>query len=225
MNCPHCKSAKVLLCNTKTDLGYSQYRYRSCSKQFNERTHTLYNFIQYCTEVFMLAVHYYYRFRTSLDDVGELMKMGGIHLSHQTVHNCAQTFSVKLWLKLRQKRFGLTGKKWHIDATYVRVEGRWCYLYRAIDKAGNLVDVYLSDVRDSEAAEKFFYQAKKTTGCVPKEITTDKELALYSAIKNSFPVKTKHRDSKFMNNILESDHRLTKSRLSTLKRFKIYFVH
>jgi putative transposase len=138
----------------------------------------------------MLVVQYYYRFRTSLDDVVELMNMRGIHLSHQTVHNWAQTFGVELGLKLRKKRFGLAGKKWHIDATYIRVEGKWCYLYRAIDKAGNLVDVYLSDVRDSKAAEKFFNQAQKTTGCVPKQITTDKEPALYSAIKIHFQLRS-----------------------------------
>ncbi len=82
----------------------------------------------------MLAVHYYYRFRTSLDDVVELMQMRGIHLSHQTVHNWAQQFGVDLGLKLREKRYGQCGKKWHVDATYIRVERRWCYLYRAIDK-------------------------------------------------------------------------------------------
>ena len=62
----------------------------------------------------------------------------------------------------------------------------WCYLYRAIDKAGNLVDSYLSDIRDQVAAEKFFRQAVKTTGVIPSQITTDKEKALKPAIKNVF---------------------------------------
>jgi len=223
MNCLHCKSSNVLLCKNKNDLGYCQYRCRTCNKQYNERTHTLFNFIQYCTEIVMLTVHYCYRFRTSLDDVVELMKMRGIDLSHQTVHNWAQTFGVQLGLKLREKRHGHAGKKWHIDATYIRVEGRWCYLYRAIDKAGNLIDVYLSDVRNSKAAERFFQQAQKTTDCVPEQITTDKEPALYSAIKNSFPAETQHRDSKYINNVIESDHRVTKSRLSIMKGFKNIF--
>jgi len=94
----------------------------------------------------MIAVHYYYRFKVSLDDVVELMTMRGFHLCHQTVHNWAQTFGVDLGLKLRSRRKGKVGTKWHVDATYIKIEGRWCYLYRAIDKEGNLVDVYLSDI-------------------------------------------------------------------------------
>jgi putative transposase len=151
------------------------------------------------------------------------MKMRGINLSHQTVHNWAQNFGVELGLKLREKRYGQMGKKWHIDSTYIRVEGRWCYLYRAIDKEGNLVDVYLSDTRDQAAAERFFRQAQLTTGITPIQITTDKEPALYPAIKNTFPMNTKHQDSKYMNNKLESDHRVTKSRLSVMKGFKNIF--
>jgi putative transposase len=223
MNCPHCHSKNVRLCKTETDLGYKQYRCRTCGKQYNERTGTTLNFIQYPTEIVMLAVHYYYRFRNSLDDVVELMAMRGIHLSHQTIHNWSQTFGVDLGLKLREKRYNQAGNKWHADATYIRVEGRWCYLYRAIDKEGNLVDVYLSDLRDQAAAESFFRQAKNTSGITPIQITTDKEPALYPAIKNIFAADTKHRDRKYMNNNIESDHRVTKSRLSVLKGFKNIF--
>ena len=215
MDCPHCQSKNTRLCQAKTDLGYKQYRCRFCRKQYNERTSTSLNYIQYPTEVVMLAVHYYYQFRNSLDDVVELMEMRGFHLSHQTVHNWSHTFGVELGLKLREKRYGQAGKKWHTDATYIRVEGRWCYSYRAIDKEGNLVDVYLSDVRDQAAAEAFFQQAKNATGITPTQITTDKEPALYPAVN--------HRDSKYMNNRLESDHRVTKSRLSIMKGFKNIF--
>ncbi len=223
MNCPHCKSNNTRLCKEKTDLEYNQYRCRSCKKQYNERSGTSLNFIQYPTEVVMLAVHYYYRFRNSLDDVVELMAMRNVHLSHQTIHNWSQTFGVELGLKLRKKRFCQANTKWHTDATYIRVEGRWCYLYRAIDKEGNLVDVYLSDACDQAAAERFFRQAQKTTSVKSIQITTDKELALYPAIEKIFPANTKHRDSKYMNNILESDHRVTKSRLSIMKGFKNIF--
>jgi putative transposase len=82
----------------------------------------------------MLAVHYYYRFKNSLDDVVELMAIRGLHLCHQTVYNWVQSFSVELGKKLRERRKGQTEKKWHVDATYIRVEGCWCYFYQAIDK-------------------------------------------------------------------------------------------
>ena len=84
----------------------------------------------------MIAVHYYYRFKVSLDDVVTLMAMRGFYLSHQTVHNWVQTFGVELGLKLRARRRGKCGKKWHVDCTYLRIEGRWCYFYRAIEKLG-----------------------------------------------------------------------------------------
>jgi putative transposase len=108
-------------------------------------------------------------------------------------------------------------------ATYLRIEGRWCYLYRAIDKDGKLIDVYLSDARDQSAAEKFFEQAAKTSGVIPEQITTDKETALYPAIKNVFGDETKHRDSKYMNNRIEQDHRGIKSRYKMMKGFKNIF--
>ena len=69
----------------------------------------------------MLAVHYYYRFKVSLDDVVELMAMRGFYMSHQTVSNWVQTFGVELGLKLRSARKGKAGKKWHVDATYIKI--------------------------------------------------------------------------------------------------------
>jgi transposase-like protein len=224
MICPHCQSkATRKMKKKKTSLGYEQYRCRSCGKQYNERTGSKLNFIEYRTEVVMIAIHYYYRFKVSLDDVVELMAMRGFHLCHQTVHNWIQTFGVELGLKLRVRRKGKSGTKWHVDATYIKVEGEWCYFYRAIDKEGSLVDVYLSDVRNQVAAEAFFEQAQNTAGITPEQITTDKEPALYPAIQNVFTKNTKHRDSKYMNNVIEQNHRGIKSRYKVMKGFKNIF--
>ena len=66
---------------------------------------------------------------------------------HQTVHNWVQRFGVELGLKCREHRYKKSSDCWHVDATYLKIESQWCYLYRAIDKEGNLVDVYLSDKR------------------------------------------------------------------------------
>lgn len=206
----------------KTVLGYEQYRCRDCAKQFNERTGSKLNYIEYRPEIVMLVVHHYYRFKLSLSDVVELMAMRGITLSHQTVSNWVQTFGVELGLKLRERRRYAVGQKWHVDATYIKLSGRWCYLYRAIDKAGHLVDVYLSDVLNIAAAKKFFNQAIETTGIIPNQITTDKEPAFYSAIKATLP-HAKHRDSKFMNNLIEQDHRGIKLRCYSMKGFKNFF--
>jgi len=142
VNCPYCQSSKTHACKTETNLGYQEYRCYSCGKQYNERTGTPFNFVEYPTEVVMIAVFYYYRFKVSLDDVVELMTLRGFNLSHQTVHNWVQKFAVGLGLKLRARRYKHAGDKEHADATYIKIEGRWCYFYRAIDKEGNLVDVW-----------------------------------------------------------------------------------
>ena len=207
----------------KTYLGYKQYRCSSCGRQYNERTGTKLNFIEYPTEVVMMVINYYYRFKVSLDDVVQLMAMRGFYLCHQTIHKWVQTFGVELGLKLRVRRKSKNSKKWNVDATYIKIEGHWCYFYRAIDKEGDLVDVYLSDVRDQDAAEAFFRQAQNTTEITPEQITTDKEPALYPAIKNVFRNATKHRGSKYMNNVIEQDHRGIKSRCRVMKGFKNIF--
>lgn len=218
MHCPACLSRKTRKLKTKTVLSYHQFYCRECRTQFNERTGTPLNFIEYPTEIVMLVVYHYYRFKLSLDDVVELMAIRGVHLSHQTVHNWAQTFGTDLGIKLRSVRRRTAGSKWHIDATYIKVDGHWCYLYRAIDKEGNLVDVRLSDTRDQAAAEAFFNQCHETTDVTPEQITTDKEPALYPALENTLSL-TKHRDVKYKNNNIEQDHRGIKSRYEVMKGF------
>jgi|GEM_PF-6743842 len=110
----------------------------------------------------MLVVYHYSGFKLGRDDVAKLMATRGILLSHQTVHNWVQVLGLELGIKLRQARRGTAGNKWHMDATYIKVEGHWCYLCQAIDKQGNLVDVYLSDVR--ELMWQFFRVENKTRG-------------------------------------------------------------
>ena len=73
----------------------------------------------------MLAIHHYYRYKLSLEDVVELLALRGFFLSHQTVHNWTQTFGMEIGIKCRSCRKGKAGKKWHVDSTYIKVEGRW----------------------------------------------------------------------------------------------------
>lgn len=128
----------------------------------------MFNFIEYPTEIVVMTVIYYYQFKTSLDDVVKLMLMRGVELSHQTVLNWSRTVGIELALEFRKRRRGKVGGKWRADATYLKIMGRWCYLYRAIDKKGNLVDVYLNNTRDDEAAKDFFQQCFDTTINLPK---------------------------------------------------------
>jgi putative transposase len=75
--------------------------------------------------------------------------------------------------QLRRKRYGQAGRSWYVDETYIKVHGKWCYLYRAIDHDGNLVDSMLSEKRNMEAAKRFFKQAVAVVGATPQQVTTD----------------------------------------------------
>ena len=107
---------------------------------------------------------------------------------------------------------GVVGNSWYVDETYINVQGRWCYLYRAIDRHGNLVGVRLSDTRDLAAAEEFFLSAGTVTGVVPNRITTDGHAAYPRAIRNVFGERVTHRTNRYLNNHLEQDHRDIKQR-------------
>jgi len=113
---------------------------------------------------------------------------------------------------LRKRRYGTVGASWYVDETYVRVDGRWQDLYRAIDRDGNLVDVCLSDTRDLAAAEAFFRAAWTSTGVMPHRITTDGHDAYPRAIRHVFGDHVQHRTNRYLNNHLEQDHRGIKQR-------------
>jgi transposase-like protein len=185
MDCPGCRSKKIFQLKRKTSLGYKLYRCLDCRKDFNERTGTVFNHLRYPTDVVLLAVFFYYRYKLSLIDVTEHMSLRGFSISDETVRLWSQAIGSDIGVKFRNRRKGKCGKDWHMDSTYLRIEGRWCYLYRAIDKKGNLIDVYLSDTRDEKAARKFFKNCKETTCITPDRITTDKEKAFPKAIEKS----------------------------------------
>src|SRR5205814_2170319 len=85
--------------------------------------------------------------------------------------------------QLRSSRKGKAGRPWYVDETYIKVNGMWRYLYRAVDRDGNLVDSMLSKRRDMVAAKRFFKQAKEVTGCIPEKVTTDGHDAYPRAIR------------------------------------------
>ncbi len=133
-------------------------------------------------EVIIVCVRWYLRHKLSLRDLVEMMAERGLSLSHTTIMRWVQRYApefVKRW-----SRFGRpTGRSWRADVTYVKLRGRWVYLYRAVDRAGKTVDFRLSAKRDVASAKAFFDKAIKSQGQAPQSITLDGYAASHRAVR------------------------------------------
>ena len=154
-----------------------------------------------------------------------MMQERGLNINHTTIYRWVIEYSPELNRGLR-KHLKQTGDSWRVDETYIKLNGKWMYLYRAVDQHGNTIDFWLSRKRDCKAAKKFFRKALRSPhNANPRVITTDKYAATIKAIKNEIKNKrlhpgTKHRSSKYMNNIIEQDHRHIKRITNQMLGFK-----
>ena len=166
----------------------------------------------------MLAVRWYLRFGLSYRDVEELLAERGIQVDHVTVHRWVQRFSPLL---ADAARFGRhrVGDRWQVDETYMKVAGRWVYLYRAVDQFGQVIDVYASTRRDSEAARRFFQRARSTTGVAPVEVITDRAPTYLRVLDEVWPAVWHHVE-RYANNRVEADHAHLKGWLRPMRGIK-----
>jgi putative transposase len=222
MRCPYCQSTAITERPDRTELGYRRFRCRDCQRGCNERTGTLFNRLQYPTDMICLVVLWRFRYKLSLRDLAEMFLQRGLIFTHETVRAWESMLAPFLSEVLRKRRHGKVGNSWYVDETYVRVQGQWQYLYRAIDRHGNLVDVRLSETRDLAAAEAFFRSAWTVTGVIPDRITTDGHDAYPRAIRNVFGERVRHRTNRYLNNHLEQDHRGVKQRYRSTGGFKTF---
>jgi len=156
----------------------------------------------------MIAVHWYLRYGLSYRDVEELLAERGIEVDHVTIYRWVQRFTPLLIDAARPCRHA-PGDRWFVDETYVKVAGRWMYLYRAIDQFGQVIDVLAAQKRDLAASRRFVTQALEH-GPRPTEVTTDRAPAHLRVLDEFLPA-ARHVLEQYANNVIEADHGRLKS--------------
>jgi IS6 family transposase len=167
--------------------------------------------------VIAVAVRWYLRYGLSYRDVEELLAERGIEVDHVTVYRWVQTFTAEFIDAARPARHA-SGDRWFVDETYIKVAGRWTYLYWAIDQHGQVIDVFLSERRDGPAARALFTAALRF-GAMPVEITTDRA-PVYPRLVEEFVPGTRHVLKQYANNRIEADHGRFKARLRPMRGLK-----
>ena len=155
MNCPHCASPRTKEQRKITALGYRTFCCSDGRRTFNERTGTPFNYLEYPTDIVLLVVLWRLRYKLSLRDLAEMFLQRGFAFTHEAVRDWEARFAPLIADQLRAKRHGQAATSWYVDETYVSVHGKWCYLYRAIDRDGNLVDSMVSETRNMVAVKRF----------------------------------------------------------------------
>ena len=183
---------------------------------------------QYPKSVILYAVFFYVRYGVSYRDLEEIMAERGVEVDHATLNRWVVKFSPTIAANAQVSKKP-TAISWRMDETYIKVRGKWTYLYRAVDRDGQTLDFMLSERRDTAAARRFFKRAVGTNG-VPERIAIDKSGANLAGLQ-SLNVILKFTgtgriiniiQSKYINNIVEQDHRFIKKITRPMLGFKAF---
>lgn len=179
-------------------------------------------------EIILLCVRWYLRYPLSYRHLSEMMLERRLEIAHTTIYRWVISYSPKINQRCR-RHLRSTSDSWRVDETYVKVKGKWQYLYRAIDSQGQTIDFLLSEQRDTNAAKRFLRQSlRQRHAAAPRVINTDKDKAYPVAIKDltaseELSNSVEHRPTKYLNNIIEQDHRYTKRRVIASQHFRDFW--
>ena len=172
----------------------------------------------YHQEIILLCVRWYLRYPLSYRQLAEMMRERGLRVHHTAIFRWVQCYAPELDRRGRP-HLKPVSKSYRVDETYVRVKGRWKYLYRAVDKQGQTIDFLLAARRDVAAAKRFFNKALQMPGNpMPRVINVDCNPAYPTAVKELkaegiLRKRCKLRQVRYLNNIVEQDHRFIKRRM------------
>jgi len=179
----------------------------------------LFKWRHYESEIILLCVRWYLRYALSYRDLEEIMRERNLTVDYTTIYRWVQKYALELEKRIRP-HLRLTNDSYRIDETYVKIKGKWYYLYRAVDSPGQTIDFMLSAKRDTKAAKRFFRKMLKASQHQsPRIINVDRNNAYPPAVEELkkegvFPVTSQLRQCKYLNNILEQDHRFIKRRVN-----------
>ncbi len=181
---------------------------------------------QYPKDVILFAVFSYVRYGVSYRDLEEIMSERGVLVDHTTLNRWVKRYSSAIAEAARRRKKSCD-RSWRMDETYIKVKGTWVYLYRAVDKHGKTLDFMLSQRRNKPAATKFFARTLEVNG-LPRKIVIDKSGANTAGIKAinkmlkgfGCPVPIEMVRRKYLNNVVEQDHRFIKRRTRPMLGFK-----
>ena len=184
-------------------------------------------------DIILILVRLYLAYSLSYRDVEELALERGLKVDHSTIQRWVVEYAPQLEDQFRKNHKRAVNGSWRMDETYIKIKGIWFYLYRAVDKFGNTVDFMLSEKRDEASARAFFNKAIGTHG-VPEKVTIDKSGANYAGLTSvnislafifsicGLPQQIAVRQIKYLNNIVEQDHRFIKKITKPMKGFKSF---
>ncbi|MED1568036.1 IS6 family transposase [Bacillus paramycoides] len=187
----------------------------------------LFKWKHYQPDIILLTVRWYLRYNLSFRDLVEMMEERGLSLAHTTIMRWVHQYGPELDNRVR-RYLKSTNDSCRVDETYVKVKGQWMYLYRAVDSKGNTIDFHLSKTRDHRAVKRFFKKALRSFHVSkPRVITVDKNPAYPIAIEElktekKMPVGIQIRQVKYLNNIVEQDHRFIKKRVHSMLGLKSF---
>ena len=166
-----------------------------------------------------------FRFSLSYREIEELCQLRGLDIDHSTLQRWVERFASLLDTRFRQRKKKVHSS-WRMDETYIKLKGRWVFLYRAVDKYGATIDFLIRKKRDTQAAKSFFRKAIRENG-KPEKINVDKSganKAALDAINQGYLDKQQIeiRQNKYLNNMIEQDHRFIKKRTRAMLGFKSF---
>jgi putative transposase len=180
----------------------------------------------YPKSVILYAVYFYVRYGVSYRDLEEIMAERGVAVDHATLNRWVEKYAGAIADEAHRRK-GPTCRSWRMDETYIKLKGKWTYLYRAVDKLGNTLDFMLSERRDEAAATAFFAKAIGNNGW-PEKVVIDKSgsnaVGLFNMncllAMNSWCWLIDVLQVKYLNNIIEQDHRFIKRITRPMQTFK-----